>query len=305
MAPCNPHQPCLSARGIGSSDHGATGLLGKHRDAAAAGARRYWRPAPTNPKDDHRQKLPSAKQCEAIFANRKHHGRDSAETVPANQQRTQHEADNGKRDRKLFQRVLVSIARRIPTSIQPPSRLADASEQAPPSLASVGIRRSLPSALRHLGGRNARSSTGHLQLVGGRMRCGSRSNAQRVPPWSWRSTRTWSGWSKHPGLPSADNNSRCRPSYRTRVPTAIDNPERVDLARYQRLDWHIRRRPRTVAHTMGSLCAEGVNVRFPSRPDHPLARPPMVRSGAKPEAADLQHELLLSADSRRSRADFG
>jgi hypothetical protein len=31
----------------------------------------------------------------------------------------------------------------------------------------------------------------------------------------------------------------------------------------------------------------------------------MVRSGAKPEAADLQHELLLSADSRRSRADFG
>ena len=76
--------------------------------------------APTNPKDDHRQKLPSAKQCEAIFANRKHHGRDSAETVPANQQRTQHEADNGKRNRKLFQRVLVSIARHQATGCYKP-----------------------------------------------------------------------------------------------------------------------------------------------------------------------------------------
>jgi hypothetical protein len=54
--------------------------------------------APTDTKNDHRQELPKAKQCEATFANRKHHGCDSAETVPAHQQRTQHEADDGKRN---------------------------------------------------------------------------------------------------------------------------------------------------------------------------------------------------------------
>lgn len=61
----------------------------------------------------------------------------------------------------------------------------------------------------------------------------------------------------------------------------------VDLATNQRLHRHIRRRAHNVAHmVVGSVCAEGVNIRFPAdstirwlEPDGPL--------GAKPEAADF------------------
>jgi hypothetical protein len=75
-------------------------------------------------------------------------------------------------------------------------------------------------------------------------------------------------------IPGVGHSPNSPSQQRLTIPSAS-----VEIAANQRLHWHIRRRPRTLAHMVGSLCAEGANVRFPADPTIRWQRP-KVRSGS-------------------------